>query len=85
MFDYLQAKAYHKLRGEIMILIEAHSKEYKEHDNYQSGKLHAFADVLDRMIAVDAELQKEIDREDEKLDAYYEAERSADNSSHEQQ
>ena len=78
MFDYLEAKAYHKLWGEIMKLVEAHSKEYKEHDAYQSGKLHAFADILDRMIAVDAELNKEIESESEKEAAYYEAERAAD-------
>ena len=85
MFDYLEAEAYHKLRGEIMRLVEAHSKEYKEHEDYQSGKLHAFADVLDRMIAVDSELNEAIERESEKEAAYYEAKRSADSSSHEQQ
>lgn len=85
MFDYLEAKAYHKLRGEIMILIEAHSKEYKEHDDYQSGKLHAFADVLVRMISVDNALHEDIMHDIEKIEQYYKPEIPADNSNHEQQ
>ena len=85
MFDYLEAKAYHKLRGEILILIEAHSKEYQEHDAYQSGKLHAFADVLDRMMAVDNALHEDIMHDVEKIEQYYKPEMSDDNSNHEQQ
>ena len=70
MFYYQEAEAYHKLRGAIMKLVEAHSKEYKEHDKYQLGKLHAFSDVISCMIEIDLELNKEIksevDKEEEK-------------------
>ena len=80
MFDWLVAEAYHKLRSEIMYLVELHSKEYKEHDSYQSGKLFAFADVLNCMIAVDHELHEKIMNEVEKEVQYYLSERSADES-----
>ena len=85
MFDWLEAEAYHKLRFEIMYLIVMHSKECKERDSYQKGKLDAFSEVLDRINAIDVKLQEKINREVEKDERRYIYELSHDNYSHEQQ
>ena len=55
------------------------------HNSNYIGQLHALNEVIYIMNKVDAELEAALLREVEKEADYYELERSADNSSHEQQ
>ena len=84
MFDEIYKEAYEKLKNEICsmagrILIDVNAV----HNSDYIGKMRALNEVFDIMNKVDDELYSALLCEAEKEAAYYEAERSADNSSHE--
>ena len=84
MFDHLYEEAYKKLKNEICsmagrILIDVNAI----HNSDYVGKLRALNEVFDIINKVDDELYNALLCEVKKEAAYYEAERVANNSSHE--
>ena len=85
MFDHLYEEAYKKLKNEICsiagrILIDVNAI----HNSDYIGKMRVLNEVFDIMNKVDDELYNALLCEAEKVAAYYEVERAADDSSHEQ-
>lgn len=85
MFDELYKAAYEKLNNEIYSIAARLLTDVKVvHNSDYIGKLRVLNEVFNIMNNIDNELYNALLREVEKETAYYEAERAADNSSHEQ-
>ena len=86
MFDEIYKEAYEKLSKEVKeFVIKLVLENVRKPRGYFNGIIDSCAPILELVRASSKELNEALDREAEKEAAYYEAELSADDSSHEQQ
>ena len=86
MFEEIYREAYEKLSKEVKeFVIKLVLENVRKPRSYFNGIIDSCAPILELVRASSKELNEALDREDEKEAAYYEVERSADSSSHEQQ
>ena len=86
MFEDIYKEAYEKLSREVKdFIINMVLNNVRKPRGYFNGIIDSCAPILELVRTSSKELNEALDCESEKVAAYYEAERSADNSSHEQQ